>query len=82
MKSKKLKNKVKMKKINYVKCKKYRKFKNPEKVYLFYKTSVVSVICGKCRSECTRIFKEEESLEILRILGLIKIIQFFKNMEK
>ena len=81
MKSKKVKNKFRWKKINCIKCKKYRTFKNPEIVYLFYKT-VVSVICGKCHSECTKIFKEEESLEILRILGLIKIIQFFKNMEK
>ena len=52
-----------------MKCKKYRKFKNPEMSYIFYKTLVIFIICGKCSSKHKKVFKEEESIEIL---GLIK----------
>ena len=38
--------------------KKYRKTKNPEILYLFYKTVAISVICGKCQNKHKRIFKE------------------------
>ena len=62
-----------MKKIHCVQCKKYRKHKNLE-IYCFCKTLVVSVICGKCGSKHKRIYREEESIEILRTLGLIKDI--------
>ena len=37
----------------------------------FYSTLIVSVIYGKCSHKRKRIFKEE-SIEILRIFGLIK----------
>ena len=63
-----------MKKICCVKCRKCKIFKNPEISYLFYKTLVVSIICGKCGSKRKRIFKEEESTEILKTLGLIEYI--------
>ena len=52
---------------------KYRKFKNPE-IYLFYKTLVLSIICVECRDKNKRMFKEEESIGILKILGLFKNI--------
>ena len=42
--------------------------------YLFYKTIVISIICGKCGSNCKNIFKKEESIEILKILSLLKNI--------
>ena len=62
-------NTVSMK--NYCnKCNKYRKLKNP-KIYVFNETLVVSVICGKCGNNNDTIFKIEESIEILQILGLI-----------
>ena len=61
-----------MKKVYSIKCKKYRKLKNPEISYFFYKTLVLSIICGKCGSKSKRILKEQESMEILTILGLIK----------
>ena len=32
---------------------------------------VLSIICDKCGSNDEKIFKEEESIEILKILGLI-----------
>ena len=35
------------------------------------KTLVFSIICDKCCSEDEKIFEEEESIEILKIIGLI-----------
>ena len=63
-----------MKNIYCIKCKKYGKVKNPEISYLFYKTLVISIICRKCGSKLNGKFKEEESIEILKILGFIKNI--------
>ena len=42
--------------------KKYRKFKNPNISYIFYKTAILSVICNKFGSKDEKIFKEEESM--------------------
>ena len=53
---------------------KYRKFKKPKISYLLEKTLVLSIICSKCKNEDEKIFKEEESIEILKILGLIENI--------
>ena len=39
--------------------------------YFFYKT-VLSIICDKCNRRDGKIFKEKESIQILKILGLIK----------
>ena len=33
------------------------------------KTLALSIICSKCKSEDKKIFKKEESFEILKILG-------------
>ena len=60
-----------MKKIYCIKCNKYSSLKNPNISYIFDKTLVLSIICDKCSSEEENIFKEEESIEILKILGLI-----------
>ena len=38
------------------------------------KTLTLSVICSKCKSEDEKMFKEEESIEILKILSLIESI--------
>ena len=62
------------KKKNCLVCGKYRKSKNPKISWIFIKTLVLSIICGKCGSEGEKIFKEEESIEILKLLGLIKSI--------
>ena len=40
--------------------------------YILEKTLVLSIICGKCLNEDEKIFKEEESIETLKILGLIE----------
>ena len=63
-----------MKKLYCVICAKYRKFKNPKMSYIFEKTWVLSIICSKCGNEDEKIFKEEESIEELKILGLIENI--------
>ena len=39
------------------------------------KTLVLSIICSKCKSEDQKIFKEEESIEILENLGFINNIE-------
>ena len=51
---------------------KYRTIKKPKISYLLEKTLVLSNICRKCKNEDKKIFKEEESIEILNILGLIE----------
>ena len=55
-----------MKKLYCVICGKCKKFEKPK--------IVLSIICNKCKNEDEKIFKEEESLEILNILGLINNI--------
>ena len=54
-------------------CGKCSKSKNPKISCIFEKTAL-SIICGRCSSEDKKIFKKEESNEILKILGLIKNI--------
>ena len=63
-----------MEKISCVICGKYKKFKNSKYHILSKKTLVLSIICSKCESEDEKIFKEEQSMEILRILGSFKNI--------
>ena len=46
----------------------YRKYKNPQKIYIFYKTLVLSVIRDKSGNKNDKIFKKEESIEILKLL--------------
>ena len=50
---------------------KYTKIKNPKISYIFDKKIVLSIICNKCGSRYEKIFKEEGSTEILKVLGLI-----------
>ena len=54
--------------------------KKPKISYLLEKTLVFPIICSKCKNEDEKLFKEEESIEILKILGLLKIYNYFKNM--
>ena len=50
---------------------KYRKFENPQILHFFEKKLVLSIICDKWVKNDESVFKEEESIEILDILGLI-----------
>ena len=43
--------------------------------YLLEKTLVLTIICSKCKNEDGKIFTEEKSIEILKILGLINNIE-------
>ena len=64
--------KVRMRKIYCTKCKNYKEFKK-SKIYICDKTLLLSSIFNKCGSEDEKIFKEKESTEILKILGLINM---------
>ena len=55
-----------MKKLHYVIFSKYRKFEKPKISQLLEKALFLSIICSKCKNEDEKIFKEEESIEILR----------------
>ena len=57
-----------MKKSYCVICGKYRKFEKPKISYLLEKTLVLSIICSKCKNEDEQVFKEEESIGILKLL--------------
>ena len=63
-----------MKKSYCVICGKYRKFKNPKISYILEKTLILYIIFNKCKNKDKKIFKKEESIEILKILGLIENI--------
>ena len=63
-----------MEKLYCVICGKYRKFEKTKISYLLEKTLVLSTICSKCKNEDEKVFKEENSIEILKILGLIENI--------
>ena len=63
-----------MKKLYCAICGKYRKFEKPKTSNILEKTLVLSIICSKCKNEDEKIFKEEESIEIIKILGLIENI--------
>ena len=60
-----------MKNICCIICGKYRNFKNSKILDIFKKTLVFSIIWSWCDNEDEKIFKEEELIELLKILGLI-----------
>ena len=60
------------KKLYCVTCGKYRKFEKPKISYILGKTLVFSIIYSECKNEDKKIFQEEESIEILKIFGLIE----------
>ena len=64
----------KMKKLYCITCSKYRKFEKLKISYILEKTSVVSIICRNCKNIEEKVVKEEESIEILKIPGLIENI--------
>ena len=56
-------------------CGKYRKFEKPKISYQLEKTLFLSIICSKCKNEDERTFKTEESIEVLKVLGLTENIK-------
>ena len=69
-----------MKKLHFIICGKHRKFEKPKISYLLEKALVLYIIFSKCKNEDEKIFKEEESIEILKILGLINNIEKCQNI--
>ena len=59
-----------MTKLYCVICGKYRTFKNPKISCII----VLSITCCKCKNENEKILKKEQSIEILKIFGLIENI--------
>ena len=68
-----------MRKILCIKSKKYKKIINPKLSYICYKTLLLSSVCNKCESEDEKIFVEQESIEMLKVLDLINNIEKYKN---
>ena len=63
-----------MKKLYCVIYDKYRKFEKSKISHLLEKTLVLSITCSKCKNENEKIFKEEETIKILKILCVIENI--------
>ena len=63
-----------MKKLRCDICGKYRKFEKPKISYVLERVLFLSIICSKCKNEDEKIFKEKDSIEILKILCLIEKI--------
>ena len=63
-----------MKKLYCIICGMYRKFEKPKISNILEKKLVLSIICSKYKNEDENIFKEEESIEMSKILGLIENI--------
>ena len=61
-------------------CNKYRKFKKTKITYIFKKTLNLSIVYSKYGYEYEKIFKEEEPIEVLRILGLINNIEEYQKI--
>ena len=59
---------------------KCRKLKKPKISYIFIKTLGLSIVYSKCGHGCKKIFKEEESTEILKILDLITNIEEYQKI--
>ena len=66
-----------MKKLHCVIFGKYRKFEKSKISYLLEKTWVLSIISSKCKNEDEKLFKEQQSIEILKVLILSN---YFKNV--
>ena len=60
-----------MRKFYCTKCKKYKEFKKPKISYICDKTLPFLVFITIVEVKMKKIFKEEESIEIAKILGLI-----------
>ena len=60
-------------------CNIYRKSKKT-KLYIFKKAFSLSIVYIKCGYEYEKIFKEEESIEILKVLALINNIKDYQKI--
>ena len=50
-------------------------------IFLFFKKTLsLSTVYNKCDHEYEKIFKKEESIEILKILGLINVTEEYQKI--
>ena len=63
-------------------CNKHRKLKNPKISYIQKKALDLRIVYGKCGNEYEKIFKDDDSIEILKILDLITNIEEYENISK
>ena len=63
-----------MKKLYCFFCGKYRKFWKPKISYLIGKALVLYIISSKCEYKEEDVFKENKSIKILKVFGLIENI--------
>ena len=64
-----------MRDIYCIKCKKCEKIIKLKISYICYKTLLLSSISNKCRSEDEKIFMEQVSINILKMIGLTNNIE-------
>ena len=62
-----------MRKIYWTKCEKYKDFKQHKISYICDKTLLISSIRNSFGNEDQKIFKEEELIKVLKIIGLITL---------
>ena len=60
-------------------CNNYRKSKKTKLSYVSENTLNLSIVYSKCFHEYKKIFKEEQTIEILKILGLINNIEEYQK---
>ena len=61
-------------------CNKYEKLKKKHITYIFQKILSLSIVYSKCGHEYKKIFKQEESNEILKVLGLINKAEEYQEI--
>ena len=71
-----------MKELYCIICGRYRKFEKPKTSYLLEKTLLVTIIYIISKNKDEKVFKEEDSIETLKILGLIENIIILKIWQK
>ena len=60
-------------------CNRYSKSEKTE-IYIFKKASILSIFYSKSGHDYEKIFKKEESIEILKILGLIANVEEYQKI--
>ena len=69
-----------IKKLDCVVCSKYRKIEKPKMSYLIKKKQQFLLLFAVSKNEEQKIFREEESIEILKILDLINNIEKYQKI--
>ena len=57
-----------------------KNFVKPKISYICYKTLILSSICNRCGSKDEQMFKQKESIDISKILGLINDIEEYQKI--